>query len=546
MQRFKPNALSIGNLRGDVFGGITTAVIALPLALAFGVASGAGPVAGLYGAICLGFFAALFGGTPSQISGPTGPVTVVAASIFTQYAGDPALAFTVIMLAGVFQLILGIARIGSYINLMPYPVISGFMSGIGCIIIIMQLAPLLGYPTTANVVSALSVFPAEIDNLNRDALLVGVISFLITIMTPKHVSRLFPSPLLALVMGSLLALWLDGAPLLGTIPSALPSLNAPVFELSQLGGMLVFAAIIGSLASIDSLLTSLVADNVTRTFHDSNKELVGQGIGNFVSGLVGGIPGAGATIRTLTNIKAGGRTPLSGMCHSVVLLVIMFGLGPLVAYVPHAVLAGILLKVGIDVIDWRFLQRFKKLPRVDQILMLIVLVLTVFVDVITAVGTGIVLASLTLVKETADLQVKAINTSAEPGSANFLKPKENRLFKECQGKVLFLHLSGLISFGAASELTRRMATQKEYEIYIIDLTEVNHIDGSAAIALDEIIERAIASGHTVLMVGLSYAVARRLSEIGVLDRLRETERFPTRKAALRFAVAKIQPDSNAR
>ncbi len=546
MQGFKPNALGIGNLRGDVFGGITTAVIALPLALAFGVASGAGPVAGLYGAVCLGFFSAWFGGTPSQISGPTGPVTVVAASIFTQYAAEPALAFTVIMLAGCFQILLGMVRIGSYINLMLYPVISGFMSGIGCIIMSMQMAPLLGYPTTANVVSALSVFPAEIDNLNRDALLVGVIMFLITIVTPKHVSRLFPSPLLALVIGSLLALWLDGAPLLGTIPSSLPSLNAPVFELSQLGGMLVFAAIIGSLASIDSLLTSLVAENVTRTFHDSNKELVGQGLGNFVSGVVGGIPGAGATIRTLTNIKAGGRTPLSGMCHSVVLLVIMFELGPMVAYVPRAVLAGILLKVGIDVIDWRFLQRFKKLPRVDQILMLIVLVLTVFVDVITAVGVGIVLASLTLVKETADLQVKATNTIAEPGSANFLKLKENRLFKECQGKVFFLHLSGLISFGAASELTRRMATQKEYEIYIIDLTEVNHIDGSAAIALDEIIERAIASGHTVLMVGLSYAVARRLSEIGVLDRLRETERFPTRKAALRFAVAKIQPDSNTR
>lgn len=540
MQRFKPNVLGIGNLRGDVFGGITTGIIALPLALAFGVASGAGPIAGLYGAICLGFFAAWFGGTPAQISGPTGPVTIVAASIFTQYAGEPALAFTVIMLAGGFQIMLGLARIGRYINLMPYPVISGFMSGIGCIIIIMQLAPMLGYAATSNVVSALSVFPTEIDNLNSNALLVGSVAFLITIITPQHVSRLFPSPLLALLAGSVLAIWLNGAPVLGAIPSAIPDLNTPVFELERLGEMLVFAAIIGSLGSIDSLLTSLVADNVTRTFHDSDKELVGQGIGNLAAGVVGGIPGAGATIRTLTNIKAGGRTPLSGMCHSVVLLVIMFGLGPLVAYVPHAVLAGILLKVGLDVIDWRFLKRLHKLPRVDQVLMVVVLLLTVFVDVITAVGVGIVLASLALVKETADLQVKAINTIAEPGTGKFLKPKENRLFRECQGKVLFLHLSGLISFGAASELTRRMATQKEYEIYIIDLSEVNHIDGSAAMALDEIIERAIASRHTVLMVGLSYPVARRLKQIGVLDRLRETERFPTRKAALRFAVAMIQ------
>lgn len=540
MIRFTPNTLGVANLRGDLFGGITTAIIALPLALAFGVASGAGPIAGLYGAICLGFFAAWFGGTPAQISGPTGPVTIVAASIFTQYAGEPALAFTVIMLAGAFQIMLGLARIGRYINLMPYPVISGFMSGIGCIIIIMQLAPFLGYPTTSNVVSALSVFPTEIGNLNADALVVGVITFLIIVITPRHVSRLFPSPLLALLLGTALALWLSDAPVLGEIPSAMPTLHAPELPLSRLGEMLVFAAIIGSLGSIDSLLTSLVADNVTRTFHNSDKELVGQGIGNFVAGLLGGIPGAGATIRTLTNIKAGGRTPLSGMTHSLVLLIIMFGLGPLVAFVPHAVLAGLLLKVGIDVIDWRFLNRFMKLPRIDQTLMVVVLLLTVFVDVITAVGVGVVLASLALVKETAELQVNAISAIAEPGTAKFLKPKEDRLFKECQGKVLFLHMSGLISFGAASELTRRMATQKEYEIYIIDLTEVNLIDGSAALALDEIIERAIASNHVVLMAGLNLTVARRLRQIGVLDRPRETERFPSRKGALRFAVAKIQ------
>lgn len=536
MTRFKLNFLTLSNLRGDFFGGLTAAIIALPLALAFGVASGAGPIAGLFGAICVGLFASLFGGTPSQVSGPTGPVTIVAASIFTQYAGEPAMAFTIIMMSGAFQILLGVARIGRYINLMPYPVISGFMSGIGCILIIMQMGPLLGYSGTSTVVSALSVIPAEFSDLNADALIVGIITFVITVVTPRHVSRLFPSTLLALITGTLIALWLNGAPLLGDIPSALPHLHMPRIELSRLGEMLVFAAIIGALGSIDSLLTSLVADNVTQTFHDSDKELVGQGIGNFIAGMIGGIPGAGATIRTLTNIKAGGRTPLSGVVHSLVLIIIMLGLGPAVAFIPHAVLAGILLKVGIDVIDWRFLRRYLKLPRIDQVLMVVVLLLTVFVDVITAVGVGIVLASLALVKETADLQIEAISAIADPESATFLTQKENELLAQCEGKALILHLSGLISFGAASELTRRMATQKDYPIFIIDLLEVHHIDGSAALALDQIIERALLDERKVLMVGLSYAVARRLGKMGVLERLRETERFATRQDALEYAT----------
>jgi len=489
------------------------------------------------------FWRPVFGGTPSQISGPTGPVTIIVASIFTQYAGEPAMAFTIIMMAGGFQILLGLARIGRYVNLMPYPVISGFMSGIGCILIIMQIGPLLGYEGTANVISAFSVIPTEFSNVNVDALIVGITTFVIIVVTPRHVSRLFPSSLLALIIGSLLALWLNDAPVLGEIPSALPQLHLPSFELSRLGEMLVFAAIIGSLGSIDSLLTSLVADNVTQTFHDSDKELVGQGIGNFVAGVAGGIPGAGATIRTLTNIKAGGRTPLSGMFHSLVLIIIMLGLGPAVAFIPHAVLGGILLKVGIDVIDWRFLKRYLRLPRIDQVLMVVVLILTVFVDVITAVGAGIVLASLALVKETADMQIKAISAIADPASAVFLKPKENQLLKQCEGKVLILHLSGLISFGAASELTRRMSRQKDYEIYMIDLVEVNHIDGSAALALDNIIESALLVGRVVLLVGLNYSVARRLGKMGVLDRLRDTQRFPDRKLALQEAVAIIHQNN---
>lgn len=462
MHRFRLNPPGAGNLRGDLFGGLTAAIVALPLAIAFGVASGAGPVAGLYGAICVGLFASLFGGTPAQISGPTGPMTIVSASIFTMYAGEPAVAFTVVMMAGAFQFIFGLLGLGRYINLMPYPVISGFMTGIGCILIIMQLEPLLGYASPTSVVNALTVLPTELLRPHWDAVVVGVTALLICVLTPKSVTRVLPAPLLALLVTSPLALYFDSAAVIGAIPSGLPDWQVPAMSFSQLNGMLVSAAVLASLGSIDSLLTSLAADNLTRKFHDADRELVGQGIGNLVAGIAGGLPGAGATIRTLTNINAGGRTPLSGIVHSLLLLVIVLGFGAVVAFIPYAALAGILIKVGIDVIDWRYLRRMFRAPRMDVVLMVVVLVLTVLVDVITAVAVGVVLA--------------------------------------------------------------------------IDLLDVPRIDGSAAIALEEIIERASDAGKPVLLIGLSAEVGRLLSRMGMLDRLQETARFATRRGALQAAV----------
>ena len=313
MYRFRLNAIDLGNFRGDALGGVTAAIVALPLAIAFGVASGAGPVAGLYGAICVGLFASLFGGTPAQISGPTGPMTIVSASVFTMYAGEPAVAFTVVMMAGAFQILFGMLRLGRFVNLMPYPVISGFMTGIGCILIIMQLEPLLGYSSPTSVTNAISVLPEQLSKPNWDAVVIGIVSLLVCFLTPRRFSRILPAPLLALAVSMMLALGLGDATTIGRIPSGLPEWHWPAVTFSQLNEMLVSAAVLAALGSIDSLLTSLVADNVTRTFHDSDKELVGQGIGNLVAGFAGGLPGAGATIRTLTNVNSGGRTPLSGV-----------------------------------------------------------------------------------------------------------------------------------------------------------------------------------------------------------------------------------------
>ena len=536
MASLRPNKVSLANFRGDLYGGLTAAIVALPLALAFGVATGLGPIAGLYGAIFVGFFAALFGGTPSQVSGPTGPMTIISASIFTQFGDAPALGFTVLMMAGGFQMLFGYLKLGRYVNLMPYPVISGFMTGIGCILIIMQLDPLLGYASQQNVMNALTVLPSYVNNPNWQAVVIGAIALVIVMRTPKRLARILPPPLLALIACTLLAFLLTGAPRLGEVPSGLPSLVFPEISLVRLNQMLVSAAVLAALGSIDSLLTSLLADNLTRTFHDSDKELVGQGLGNMVAGLTGSLPGAGASIRTITNIKAGGRTPLSGVLHAVVLFVIAIGLGPLVEVIPYAALAGILIKVGIDVIDWRFIRRLHRAPRIDFVLMVVVLALTVFVNIITAVAVGVMLASLAFVKEMAELQVENIKTISHPDEQKLFDAEGAALFAQCDRRAMVLHLSGLISFGAAIELTRKFASVGSYDVLIIDLQDVPRVDGSAALALEEIIQVATESGKHVFVVGLTLHVARVLIQIGALALIKETSRFNTRNEALRAAV----------
>lgn len=531
-----PNLLSGKNFCGDLYGGLTAAVVALPLALAFGVASGAGPVAGLYGAICVGFFAALFGGTPSQISGPTGPMTIISTSVFTQFAGQPALAFTVVMLAGAFQILFGYLRLGRYVNLMPYPVISGFMTGVGFILIIMQLGPLLGYPSEQSTINALTVLPSVLTQPNWQALFIGLLTFALVMFLPKKLSRIVPAPLIALMACSLLALLLNEVPVIADIPSGLPQWQMPSLDFSRINEMLIYAAVLAALGSIDSLLTSLVADKTTRTFHNSDKELVGQGIGNLVAGIAGGIPGAGATIRTMANVHAGGRTPLSGVIHAVTLLLIALGMGPLVAHVPHAALAGILIKVGLDVMDWRFIKRLHRAPRTDLVLMLIVLGLTVFVNIITAVGVGVILASLVMVKEMAEVQMKAIKTLNDPEHEQLYDPETAALYRTHRDQFMFLLLSGPISFGAANELTRRFATVGDYQVLIIDLLDVPHVDGSAALALEQVIEQASDESKHVIIVGMTFPVARLMGRLGALDKVRESELLDTRSEAVMAAT----------
>ncbi len=535
------HGLRFDNLRGDIYGGLTAAVIALPLALAFGVASGAGPVAGLYGAIFVGFFAALFGGTPAQISGPTGPMTVVMAGIFTQYGHEPAMAFTVVMLAGLFQILFGVFKLGRYISLVPFPVISGFMSGIGCIIIILQLGPLFGHATPAGgPLMALAQLPGLVSAPRLDATIVGLFALGLVFLLPARINRIVPAPLIALVLGTVAVLVaFPGAPVLGEIPTGFPNPNLPIFDLAALPGMVQSALVLALLGSIDSLLTSLIADNVTQTYHDSDRELIGQGIGNAIAGAFGAIPGAGATMRTVVNVRTGGRTPISGGLHALVLLAIVLGLGGLAQHIPHAVLAGILIKVGIDIIDWPYLKRIREAPRAGVFFMLVVLLLTVFVDLITAVGVGLVLASLLFVKRMSDLQLANIRAITDTTDQPGLSADEKAALAAGGGRVILYHLSGPFSFGAAKGMARRLAASDEYDALVLDLAEVPFLDSSASLALEDAIRQAQGHGKQVFLVGVRPDVEKILKQLGVLDLLPETHHHVSRLAALRQAAKRV-------
>jgi len=524
------------NVRGDITGGITAGVVALPLALALGVASGVGPMAGMYGAIAVGFFAALFGGTPSQISGPTGPMVVVLAGLFASLSGDVELIFTAVLLAGLFQILFGFLGIGNYIRLVPYPVISGFMSGIGAIIIILQIGRLLGHEPPGGTLGALGYIPTALADINFATLALGIGTLVIAYKWPASLGKYVPGALAALIIGTIVSLFITNVPILGDIPTGLPSLHLPTFESSTLFLVLEAAFILAILGAIDSLLTSLVADNMTRTRHDSSKELIGQGIGNTVAGLIGGIAGAGATMRTVVNIRSGGKERLSGMVHALVLLAVVLGLSPLASAIPHAVLAGILVKVGLDIVDWSYLKRAHSGPRWDFALMLLVLGLTVFVDLITAVGVGVVLAALAYVRQIAQLQIEELKKI--PDTLN--DPKENALLEKAKGKVSIFSFGGPLSFGAAADLGHHVRewVKPGSRVLILDFSRVPTMDVSASMAVETVTSDAKSSGRQLMVCGASDKIKEVLGNVNASSA--EILTYPTLLEALESAVSIIE------
>ena len=516
------------NVKGDLFGGVTAGIVALPLALAFGIqafsgvsdpqAASLGAYVGLTGAMLLGFFAALFGGTHSQISGPTGPMTVITATLvagaWASSGGSLSEVFISMALAaifcGLFQILFGVIKIGKYVRYIPYPVLSGFMSGIGVIIILQQLYPLVGQSGSGSMIDQLAGLPEAFSHTSLTALLLGLGTVAIIYLFPL-ITKKVPSTLVALIVMTVVSLFInmDGVAIIGEIPSGLP---VPFFANSNVtlsginwGAVLIAAIIPGltlaGLGSIDTLLTSVVADNITKPKHNSNRELLGPGIGNAVAGLFCGLPGAGATMRTVVNVKSGGRTQLSGMVHALLLLAILLGLGSVVKYVPLSVLAGILLTVGWGIIDFKGFKDLVKIPRADAVVLIVVFLVTVFVDLLTAVGIGMVIACVLFMKRASDL-VEGGYSSQE--MTNFDKESpwsdEGGMPDTVAHKIYIQRLNGPIFFGTINKFKEVMQTvPADAKIVIIRMRLVSFMDQSGLYAMEEAIKDIQARGAQVLM-----------------------------------------------
>jgi len=509
------------NIKGDLFGGITAGIVALPLALAFGEQTELGAVAGLYGAIALGMMAALFGGTKTQISGPTAPMTVVAAVMIMEAIGktgdlQSAMPFIIatFVMTGLIQAALGLFKLGKYIKYIPYPVVSGFMSGIGIIIVVTQLFPFIGADSPSGgalgTISSLHTIP-ELINVYSIGIALVTIAIIYTL---PYATKKIPASLVALLLISVAAYFLIPEGLIlkinsgGDLPTGLPKVNFDFVKVLVNPATLVrifeYSFTLAALGGIDSLLTSVVADNITKTKHDSNKELIGQGLGNMVAGIIGGLPGAGATMRTVININSGGKTRLSGVVAALLLAAILLGLGSLVGHIPNAVLAGILVTVGLGIIDYKGIKHLRSIPLPDAVIMFIVLLLTVFVDLLVAVSVGMVLAAFVFMKKSADM---AEESSKVKSLQNLLDEEvwedEKDLVSKLGDKVFIKHLEGPLFFGMISGFKERFKTlPSEVKVVIIRMDKVPYVDQSGLYAMEDSIMELQEKRVKVIFYGL--------------------------------------------
>ncbi len=568
-------SFDFSNFRGDFFGGLTAGIVALPLALAFGEQSGLGADAGLYGAIFISFFAAWLGGTNTQISGPTAPMTavsmVVIAGIIASFEGDREKAIPIILavffLAGIIQIVLGFLRIGKYIRYIPYPVVSGFMSGIGVLIIITQIFPFIGYypaqdqsnieafkPKAEEVIlngiledeadegllvledfeetvkRAQNITPAEItekatklvgddsrgvngtvryflkgmQNINWIQLLLALFTIFI-IYGFKRITTAVPSTLVALIVVTLVAIFggLDYRTIT-EIPSGFPTFRGDIFtnfSFSALSPYIFSAIALALLGVIDSLLTSIVADNMTKTKHDPDQELFGQGIGNSIAALFGGIPGAGATIRTVVNINSGGQTRISGMVAGVLLLVILLALGPYASLIPAGVLAGILITVGIGVMDYKGLKHLFVMPRTEAIVIIVVLLLTVFWGLLEAVAIGMIMSTILFMKKISDVIDDKTDIAPLTNFAREIPWKdETAFFERHKDQVYIKHLDGPLFFGFASRFQDMIKALPDIKVVIMRLDKVPYVDQSGLYAMEDAIDDLNAQDIKVVFV----------------------------------------------
>ena len=517
---------------GDVLGSLNSAIVALPQALAFGVATGFGASAGVWGAIILCFIAGLIGSKVPLVSGITGPVTIVIASIMAALNADISSVILVIFMAGILQIILSLTSLPAIVKYVPYPVISGFMNGIGVIIIIMQINPLLGCPVMSNTITSISAFFKNLHTINYDALLIGVITLVIVFAIPKKFNKIIPGQAIALVICTLLSMKLGlNVDKISNISITFPHLTLPKADLHAVITYFHYAVTLAIVLSSESLLTVLVADSLLKTKTPSKGMLLGQGVGNMVCALTGSLPGSAATMRTVAAINTGSSTKLTAVINPLIIMFLLFKLSGFVAEIPLAVLAGILIKIGYDIIDVKLLKVIKFAPRDDLYVLAVVFLLTVFYNLIVAVGAGITCAALLYAKRTAD-SAKLVQKTVYDKDIIKL---EKLLEKDYNHKIRVVHIDGQFFFGSATQLISQFDEMLGTKYLILDYPSENLLDISAIFALEDIIIRLQSQKVKILVVLKSDSVKEQFEKHGIINQLGNEHIFRTEPEAIDFA-----------
>ena len=541
LKRLSPTNLTydLRTLRGDVLGGVTAAVVGLPVALAFGLAAGLGPAAGIYGAVAVGFFAAVFGGTKSLISGPTGSMTVAMAVIVAAHADNIGEAFTIVILAGLIQMLFALLKIGRFVSYTPYSVISGFMTGVGVIIIVGQILPFLGAPAVSGgTIATLRGLPDLFEHFTLSAPVIAAVTLAAAIFWPRKFERYLPSTLVALVVGTLMGVfWLTDAPAIGAVPTDLPVFQMPAVTPAALVNAIEPAMVIALVGSADTLLTALVSDSMTRTRHDPNRELLAQGLGNVITGFIRGLPGSGATPSTVANVRAGGSTLLSGVIAVGVLAVMVLLLGDYVALIPNAVLAGILVKIALDTVDWRFVARMHQM---------LTLGLTVFLDLVAAVAVGMIAAAVTSARQFERLELDSV-ISVPLLDRSFFGVQDapdgsgEEEIDDYAARVGMVALRGAFTVASSGKLIDTVGQDiREHEVVILNFSDTVHIDDSAALVVEQLIETASVQDTDCIVMGLSGMPARNLTALDILKRVPQDQIVDTWNEARETAARLLE------
>ena len=538
-------------IKGDFTGGLTAAIIALPMALAFGLQCNPDhPEIGLYTAIFLAIIASIVAGTKTLISDPTGPMTIIAAGVIASAGGAESGLATIIVsfaLAGIFQILFGIIKVAQYVKYISYPVLSGFMGGIGIIIILFQWNSFFGDPPRKEIFDIIGHLPDPIIHHHWSAIILGISTLGLIYLIPL-ISRKLPAGLIALVVGTIISFFLDPNwgtdwefETIGFIPNNLPTFKMEIFNFdwSNLSIAIVSGLTLAGLGTIDTLLTSVVADNLTKTKHNGNRELIGQGLGNFVTALFGGIPGAGSTTGTVANINSNGTTNLSGIFKGIFLLIVLLGLGQYLDVVPKPVLSALLISVGIGIIDFKGMKRLLSLKNSDSLVLLLVISLTIFANLLVAVGVGMVLSSFFFMQRMGEI----VDQQSKQGNISDME-KKLKIPESIKDRIFEYELDGPLFYGFSDQFKEQAEAIVGKDAVIINMSNVPYIDASGIYVLEEVIQHFKNKKIEVVLVGVKDHIFKQFEELKVIPKtLPEEKAYNSVRSGLKYLKYQLENPS---